>query len=147
MLTIFSGACVQPDDGLLEDITIQIDRDVYTPLMSSTVGIGLTPVNTLEGSPEIVKYHWHTDYGYFVAWDSPDFKVRLLGQEVINNEEKIYWSYDPNEMGTEKPSVEISLQMESARSGRVLAGARLKIEWEDQDTAKVTSHIATPATN
>jgi len=68
--------------------------------------------------------------------DSQDFKVRLLGQEAINNGEKIYWSYDPNEIGTEKPSVEFSLQMESARSGRVLAGARLKIEWEDQDTAK-----------
>ena len=141
IVTIVGGACAQPDDALPEDVTIQIDRDVYTPIMSSTVGIGLTPVNTLERPPETVQFHWRTDYGYFVAWDSPDFKVKLLGTEVINNGEKIYWSYDHDEMGAEKPSVEISLQIEDAQSGQVLAEASLKIGWEDQDTARVISHI------
>jgi len=147
IVSLVGGACAQPNDGLPEDVTIQIDRDVYTPLMSSTVGIGLTPVNTLQRPPEPIQFHWHTDYGYFVAWNSPDFKVKLLGTEVINNGEKIYWSYDPDGMGAEKPSVEISLQIEDAQSGKVLAGASLNIEWEDQDTAKVISHLKTPTQN
>jgi len=145
MVILISGfaACTQPDDVLLEEVTIQTDRDVYIPIMSSAVGIGLIPVYTLERPPETVQLHWHTDYGYFVAWDSPDFKVNLLGTEVINNGEKIYWSYDPGEMGAKKPSVEISLRIEEVQSGQVLAEASLMIGWEDQDTAKVISHMKT----
>ncbi|MDY6912271.1 MAG: hypothetical protein SVM79_07955, partial [Chloroflexota bacterium] len=74
-------------------------------------------------------------YGHFVAWDSPDFKVSLLGKEVINNGEKIYWSYDPDELDVEEPSVEISLSVEDAQSGQVLAGTSLEIGWEDQGIA------------
>jgi hypothetical protein len=145
MVILISGfaTCTQPDDVLPEEVTIQTDRDVYIPIMSSTVGIGLIPVYTLKRPPETVQIHWHTDYGYFVALDSPDFKVNLLGTEVINNGEKIYWSYDPGEMGAKKPSVEISLQIEDAQSRQVLAEASLKIGWEDQDTAKVISHMKT----
>jgi len=129
------------DDVLLEDTTIQTDIDAYIPLMSSTVGIGLSPVHTLRWPAKTVQLHWRTDYGYFVAWDSPDFKVNLLGTEVINNGEKIYWLYDPGEMGAKKPLVEISLQIKNAQSGQVLAEASLKLGWEDQDIARVISHI------
>jgi len=133
----------QGDDVLLGEVAIQTDIDAYIPLMSSAVGIGLIPVHELERPPETVKLHWRTDYGHFVAWDAPDFKVNLLGTEVINNGEKIYWSYDPGGMGAEKPTVEILLQIEDAQSGKVLAEASLKIGWEDKDTARVTSDIKT----
>ncbi len=133
----------QGDDVLLEEVTIQTDIDAYIPLMSSTVGIGLVPVYELGGPPEAVQFHWRTDYGHFVAWGSPDFKVNLLGTEIINNGERIYWSYDPDEMGAEKPTVEISLQIEDAQSRKVLAEARLKIGWEGKDTARVIADIRT----
>ena len=122
-------SCSQSNDGLPEAVSIQTDRDNYIPTMSSTVGIGLIPVATN------VQFHWHTNYGYFIAWDTPDFEVNLLGIEVINNGEKIYWSYDPNKMGVEKPSVVISLQIEDKQTQKVLAETNLKIDWEDQDTA------------
>jgi hypothetical protein len=131
----------QGDDVLPEAATIQTDIDAYIPLMSSTVGIGLIPVYELERPPEALQLHWRTDYGHFVAWDAPDFKVNLLGTEVINDGQKIYWSYDPCEMGTKKPTVEVTLQIEDAGSGQVLAKARLKIGWEDKDTARVMSQI------
>jgi hypothetical protein len=133
----------QGDGVLPEDITIQTDIDAYIPLMSSTVGIGLIPVYELESPLETVQLHWRTDYGYFVAWDSPDFKVNLLGTEVINDGRKVYWSYDPGEMGVEKPTVEVSLQIEDARSRQVLAEARLKIGWEDKDIARVIGDMKT----
>lgn len=134
---------IQGDDVLPEEVAIQTDRDVYIPIMSSTVGIGLISVYELERPPETVQLHWRTDYGYFVAWDAPDFKVNLLGTEIINNGEKIYWSYDPGQMGVKKPMVEIALQIEDARSRQVLAEARLKIGWEDKDTARVISDVKT----
>jgi hypothetical protein len=132
---------IQGDDASAEEVAIQTDTDAYIPLMSSTVGIGLIPVYELERPPETVQLRWSTDYGYFVAWDSPDFTVNLLGTEVINNGEKIYWSYDPGEMGITKPTVGISLQVEDAQSGQVLAAATLEIGWEDKDTARVIGQI------
>ena len=133
----------QGDAVLPDEVTIQTDIDTYIPIMSSTVGIGLIPVYELERLPEAVQLHWRTDYGYFVAWDSPDFKVNLLGTEVINDGQKIYWSYDPGAMGIDKPTVGISLQLEDVQSGQVLAEASLKIGWEDKDTATVISQIRT----
>jgi hypothetical protein len=132
---------IQGDDASAEEVAIQTDTDAYIPLMSSTVGIGLIPVYELERPPETVQLRWSTDYGYFVAWDSPDFEVNLLGTEVINNGEKIYWSYDPGEMGITKPTVGISLQVEDAQSGQVLAAATLEIGWEGKDTARVIGQI------
>ena len=133
-------SCAQPNDGLPEAVTIQTDRDNYILTMSSTVGIGLIPVYTIEIPSETAQFHWRTNYGYFIAWDTPDFEVNLLGTEVINNGEKIYWSYDPSEMGVEKPSVVISLQIEDKQTQQVLAETNLKIGWGDRDTAILINH-------
>ncbi|RLF94233.1 hypothetical protein DRN50_05840, partial [Thermococci archaeon] len=76
-----------------EKVKIQTDRDSYTPIMSSTVGIGLVPIYISERDPETVKFHWRTNYGHFVSWESQEYKVIMLGIDVINNGEKIYWSY------------------------------------------------------
>lgn len=116
---------------------IQADRDTYTPTQSSTVGIGLTPIYTLGRHPDTIRFHWYTDYGYFVNWESPDFKVNLLGAEVVNNGEKIFWSYDPDEMDNEKPPFNISLKIEDAESGQLLTESILEIDWIDQNVAKV----------
>jgi hypothetical protein len=118
-----------------EKVKIQTDRDSYTPIMSSTVGIGLVPIYISERDPETVKFHWRTNYGHFVSWGPPGYKVIVLGIDVINNGEKIYWSY--NEMSEKKPSVYISLTVEDAISGEPLAESTLEIDWEDQHIAKV----------
>lgn len=119
------------------EVKIQADRDTYTPILSSTVGIGLTPIYTLDGHPDTVKFHWHTNYGHFVSWGPPDYQVNLLGAEVVNNGEKIFWSYGPDKMDIKKPSVEISLKVEDVESGQFLTESILGIDWVDQNVAKV----------
>lgn len=109
-------------------VDIQADRDTYTPTLSSTVGIGLTPIYTLGRDSNSVDFHWHTDYGYFISWESPDFEVNLLGADVIYNGEKLFWSYDPDEIGVEKPPVKISLKTKDAESGQLLTESILEIE-------------------
>ncbi|MBA7634171.1 hypothetical protein ES703_41750 [subsurface metagenome] len=52
-----------------EEVKIQADRDTYAPELSSIVGIGLTPIYTLDRHLETVKFHWHTNYGHFVSWE------------------------------------------------------------------------------
>ena len=134
ILSVYLAACIPKNN---ETVKIQTDRDTYIPLMSTTVGIGLTPIYTSIRNLETVKFHWQTSYGYFESWGPSDFKVYLLGEDVINNGEKIYWTYDPNEMGIQKTSVKISLKIEDAQSERLLTETSLEINWEDTDTAKV----------
>lgn len=122
----------------LGEVKIQTDIDTYTPTLDITVGIGLTPIYTSLGrNPETVKFSWHTNYGEFISWAPPDYKVNELGSEAINNGEKIYWSYSSEDMGVNKPPVRISLNVKDAKSGQVLAESVLEIEWENQDVAKV----------
>ncbi|MFC1965245.1 hypothetical protein ACFLWG_04530 [Chloroflexota bacterium] len=128
-------SCAQPDYVLPEVVTIEADRNNYIPTMSSTVGIGLIPVYKIEIPSGTLQYHWRTNYGYFVAWDTPDFGVDVLEPEVFNTGEKIYWSYDPGEMGVDKPADIISLQIEDGQTQRVIAETNIKIGWEDRDVA------------
>ncbi len=128
-------SCAQPDGLQPGALTIEIDRNEYIPTMSSAVGIGLLPVYKM--TSEDIKYHWRTNYGYFVAWDAPDFEVKILGPDVINTGERIYWSYDPNEMGVDKPSVLISLKIENRRTQQVIAETNIDVGWKDRDIAIV----------
>ncbi|MCD6467656.1 MAG: hypothetical protein J7L10_07035 [Methanomicrobia archaeon] len=137
ILCIASGYVIYQNfqETSYEKVKIQTDRDSYTPIMSSVVGIGLVPIYISERDPETVKFHWHTNYGHFVSWESQEYKVIMLGIDVINNGEKIYWSY--SEMSEKKPSVHISLTVEDAISGEPLVESTLEIEWGDKDIAKV----------
>jgi hypothetical protein len=121
----------------VENVKIQVDRDTYLPVLSSTVGIGLTPIHEVEEALEDMKFHWRTNYGYFVDWHSPEYRVNILGAEVIHSGEKIYWSYDPQEMGKEKPPVLIRLRVVNEKSDDVFYESSLQIFWEDIDTATV----------
>ncbi|MFC2012530.1 hypothetical protein ACFLVU_05305 [Chloroflexota bacterium] len=129
--------CTHSNNISVEDISIDTDIDSYAPSMSSTVGIGLSPICEYNGPSGSIKYHWYTDNGHFIAWDPPDFKVKRLGAEYINNGQKIYWSYNPVEMDSERPSIEITLTVEDSQLGHILAETSLKFEWEDQHTVIV----------
>lgn len=121
----------------LEKLEIETDRDTYSPILSSTVGIGLTPVYTVEEASDSSNFHWQTNYGHFVIWGPEDQKVQILGTEVTNLGEKIYWSYDPDEMGKEKPPVFITLSIEDEVTKKVIYDSSLELYWEDLDLAKV----------
>ena len=111
----------------------------YIPLMSSTVGIQLTPDYT----PQVpVIYNWSTNYGYFVSWNATDGKVTQFNQSVQTAERSIYWTYAPEDMGKKKPPVTVRLIIETARlphgggEGRgTITWSEVRIGWEGNDTA------------
>jgi len=77
-----------------DTLKIETDRNKYSPAMSSTVGIGLTPILSMAGINGRPKFLWKTDHGVFLKWSPPDYRVVRLGRETANTGEKIYWSQD-----------------------------------------------------
>ena len=132
-LTLLAAGCAKaPRDR----VSIRADRLLYSPAMSSTVGIGLTPSyepaagGPAPGGPAVV-FHWRAEGGRFLRWAPPDYKVTALGTDVRNGGEKIFWSYDPADGGSGKPQPAVSLAVEDAKTGAPLAAARLRLRWKE----------------
>lgn len=121
------------------ELSIRASPEKYSPLMSSTVGIGLTPHYTGAGP---VVYSWNTSYGYFVSWNATDGKVTQYNESIDTSDPTIYWSYSPDDMGKEKPPVTIRLIVKTpprTHGGNgTIAWKDLHIIWEQNDTAVVS---------
>ena len=140
-ILILSGCSVPQPAGNLENtprngVGIRTDRETFTPMMSSTVGIGLTPLYNPSGAYKPVEYQWRTNYGYFVAWGDEE-EVRELGPDVRRDGKRIYWTYDPVDIDQKKPPVEILLKIREVKTQQVLGEAALRLEWTDRDMAAV----------
>ncbi len=122
-------------------LVIEATPDKYSPFMSSTVGIRLTPHYDTHAA---VVYNWTTNYGYFISWNATDGKVTQYNQSVVTPDPDIYWSYSPDEMGKEKPPVTVRLVLQTERlihggsEGRgTIDWKDIHITWEGNDTAVV----------
>jgi hypothetical protein len=137
MLAMIIAGCASPKASSEDRVplTIDVDRDIYTPAMSSTVGIGLTPVYPSSTDNGTVSFRWQSDFGYFISWKAPDFKVITLRSDISADDQKIYWSYSPDDMGREKQPVRVTLTIIDKASGRTLNSTSLIITWKDLDTA------------
>jgi hypothetical protein len=113
-------------------LNVRTQRDRWSPAMSSTVGLDLTPVYVPPlGSS--VRYHWRANFGTFLAWAAPDYKAVDLGPEVVSDGGALYWSYDPRLSGAVKPPVVVSIEAWDG-NGHVLARKTIRLGWE-RDTA------------
>jgi hypothetical protein len=117
------------------DLTVRPEPMLYSPAMSSTPGIGLRTVY-VPPSGISVRYHWRADFGYFVSWVAPSYKVVRRGSDLVATEGILYWTYDPRLALENKPVVTILIEARDEDSGRVLARTKLKLDWES-DTARV----------
>jgi hypothetical protein len=107
----------------------------YSPAMSSTPGIGLTPVYEPPAGTT-VNYHWTADFGYFVSWNPPTYVVVPRGTDLTATAGRLYWTYDPRYAPDRKPVVTIVVEVEDSETGRVVARRTLKLDWA-YDTARV----------
>ena len=112
----------------IHSMIIQTDTIKYNPTMSSTVGVGLTLKNEIFLSTQINEFHWKTNFGHFLKWNPPHFKVVNLGKSHINNGEKIYWSYDPETKV--KPVIEVDLVVKVLSTKQVINRSSINIFWD-----------------
>lgn len=137
LVTLMLGCIAYHASGVPDTLSINADIESYTPLMSSTVGIGLTPSYPSDIDNGTVAFRWHADYGHFISWAAPDSKVNILGPAVTTDDKKIYWSYNVSDMDKDKPPAHITLSMIDQASGRTINTTGLDIIWENRHVARV----------
>ena len=116
-------------------ITITVSPRRYSPIMSSTPGIGLEPVTTGFGAGT-ASFTWKASYGEFLSWNSTDFRVNQLGDFTTNNGEKIYWSFIDKPTATATP-VTISVTATDSKSGQTLGSSAVTLSWDGDYTVTV----------
>jgi len=130
--SVDTGVCPVTIPG---SVRIDASPQMYSPTMSSTIGIGLTP-NVSGFKTADAQFEWNATYGQFFDWSAPDYTVSRLSQPVVNNGEKIFWSF------TEEPAsplvpVIITVTARDVQSQNVLAGSRMTLGWKGNLTVVV----------
>lgn len=127
-----AGVCTLP---VLRSVMIEAAPQMYTPLMSSTPGIGLTP-NISGFNPAEAEFTWNASYGHFLDWSSSNYTVSRLSQPLVNHGEKVYWSFIDVPSSTHDPVI-ISVTARDIPSGQILGSSRLSLGWEGNYTVRV----------
>jgi hypothetical protein len=116
-------------------LTIDASPQLYSPLMSSTVGIGLTPnISGIKSGG--VEYEWSATYGHFLDWSDPNYTVNTLPEPVVNHGEKIYWSFTETPKSPPAPVV-ITVTERNITSKKPIAGSRMTLSWKNNMTVAV----------
>lgn len=103
----------------------------YSPLMSSTIGIGIEPVTTGFDKTDAV-FVWNTTYGRFADWNQSTYKVTECSRQCRNNGEKLYWTFYDMPADSAAPVV-ITVTALDKRNGSTLAGSSLTLAWDRFD--------------
>ena len=121
-------------------VRIDASPQMYTPLMSSTPGIGLTPNATGFKSGEAA-FTWNTSYGQFFDWSPPNYTISERSPSIVNHGEKVYWSFTDSPASTSDPVI-ISVTARDLRSGQILGSSHLTLVWAGNFTVTVQNNTA-----
>jgi hypothetical protein len=130
--SVDTGVCPVPIPG-----TVRIDASpqMYSPTMSSTIGIGLTP-NVSGFNTTDAQFEWNATYGQFLDWSAPNNTVSRLSQPIVNHGEKIFWSFTDGPASPPVPVI-ITITARDVQSQKVLGTSRLTLGWKDSITVIV----------
>jgi hypothetical protein len=110
----------------------------YSPLMSSTVGVGVE-VNASGFDPATSLVTWNATYGKFLSWGPVTYTVQDLGNPVTNHGEKLYWSFTEKPLSTLEPVI-VTVTATDPATARFLGSSRLILGW-DGDFAVMVKDI------
>ena len=107
----------------------------YSPMMSSTPGIGLVP-NATGFNTSAAVFSWNASYGQFLSWDAPDYRVNQLGAIVSNSGGKLYWTFIDTPTSTTDPVI-ITVNAKDPASGTVLGTSTITLAWDGNNAVTV----------
>lgn len=105
------------------EVSINTDRNSYSPAMSSIRGITLSPSLKPENKSSNIIYHWSTTSGGFLNTGD-----NTTTKEVENNGEGVLWTAITHGGEKAEKSITITLKVEDKGNGKVLAENRVVLE-------------------
>lgn len=124
-----------PAKGQAEKTSVRLEASPqrYSPMMSSTVGVRLTPTVTGFNASE-ANFEWNATFGRFLMWDAPDYKVHDIRNPVVTDGRTIYWTFIDKPASTREPVTITVTARDMTRPGAVLGTSMVTLSW-DGDTA------------
>ncbi|MDD1694939.1 MAG: hypothetical protein LUQ71_09465 [Methanoregula sp.] len=115
-----------PEKGT--SLRIEASPRRYSPIMSSTPGVGLAP-NATGFNVSAAAFTWNASYGRFLSWNAPDYTVNQLGAAAFNSGGKLYWSFTDKPSSTSEPVI-ITVSAKDPVSGAMLGTSTVTLAWD-----------------
>jgi hypothetical protein len=142
-----NGTCgiIPATDQAAQKISVRPEASPqrYSPMMSSTPGIGLTPKVTgfvaadanFEGNAtdfewNAITFEWNATFGRFLMWDASDYNVHDVGNPVATDGRTIYWTFTEKPASTKEPVTITATARDMTRRGTVLASSAVTLSWD-----------------
>lgn len=132
-LALFAVVLLAGCGGMkLIPMRVIVEPPAYSVFMSSSLGLGLTPV--VEAPPGMkIRHHWKTDEGYFLTQQERTAEIISLGTECNFDDGKLFWSYDPDsDFARQKRDAHITVTALSRRGDRELAATDIRLVWDGE---------------
>ncbi len=86
-----------------------------------------------------LKFHWTTNYGYFLDVPTSNDIITNEGQDcrLSDGSSTVFWTYELSDHGVRKPPVQIFLRIENTRTNKVLSRDGINLSWSDLDNVTV----------
>ena len=110
-------------------VRLEASPQRYSPMMSSTPGIGLTP-NVTGFRTADATFEWNATFGSFLMWDAPDYKVHQIGNPVATDSRTIYWTFTERPASTKAPVVITVTARDTTKRGAVLGSSTVTLSWD-----------------
>ncbi len=113
------GGCKQSSDSLR--VSIAVDRETYTTLLSSVQGITLSPELSTELIDKEVVYEWIASDGNF---------IKTMSRQITNNGDPLLWNPINSDSTSAVGTTTIKLNVRDKKTNDILARATLRIEFD-----------------
>ncbi len=118
-------------------LTLTASPQRYSPIMSSTPGIGIT-VDANGFDKASSRFAWSSTYGDFFSWGAVNYTVNEVENPYTNDGGKLYWTFTQKPASTLEPVV-ITVTATDAVTGRMQGSSKLVLAW-DGDNAVIVQN-------
>jgi hypothetical protein len=116
-------------------VTLTASPQWYSPMMSSTPGVGITvDANGFDAARS--RFEWKATHGNFFFWGPVNYTVNEVGNPVTNHGEKLYWSFTQKPASILEPVV-ITVTATDATTGRMMGSSNVVLVWEGDNAVRL----------
>ncbi|MFA4825581.1 MAG: hypothetical protein WC593_10550 [Methanoregula sp.] len=116
-------------------VTLTASPQWYSPIMSSTPGIGITvDGNGFDAARS--QFVWNATYGKFLSWGAVNYTVNEVGNPVTNHGEKLYWSFTEQPASILEPVI-ITVTATDSKTGRMLGSSNVVLLWDGNNAVRL----------